>query len=152
MASGSSDPQRWVRPIEAAVRRHAAVAARFDHRVGARAGLKLSTCEANMVHLLLLRGPLSPGVLGKLSEMTSSGTITGVIDRLERAGYVERKRCVQDRRKVTVHLNQEWLDRENAARSQRLARLVGEYDEEQLAVVADFLTRLADLEDESEAH
>jgi DNA-binding MarR family transcriptional regulator len=128
------------------MRRHVAAAVRFDHEVGARAGLTLSTCEANFIGLLLLHGPLTPGQLGKLAGLSSSGTITGVIDRLERAGYVSRGRCTADRRKVFVTLNQDWLDQQNAPRSRRLAEILDHYDDGQLAVITDFITRLAETE------
>jgi hypothetical protein len=146
MANESLTAGRWASTIAAAARRHAAASARFDHEVGARAGLTLSTCEANFVNLLYLHGPLSPGRLGQLAGISSSGTITGVIDRLEQAGYVRRTRSTEDRRKVTVSLNSDWLDRENVPRSKSLATVLADYDETQLALIADFLTRLADVE------
>jgi DNA-binding MarR family transcriptional regulator len=123
-----------------------AASARFDHLIGCQTGLTLSTCEANFVHLLVLHGPLSPGRLGQLAGLSSSGTITGVIDRLEQAGYVHRIRCIEDRRKVTVSLNSDWLERENAPRTQRLAAILADYDETQLATITDFVTRIADVE------
>lgn len=133
----------WVRTIDAATRRYVAASTRFDHEVGARADLTLSTCEANFVNLLLLHGPLTPGELGHLAGISSSGTITGVIDRLENAGYVHRDRCVTDRRRVQVTLDRIRLDRENAPRSERLADVLARYDEKQLDAIADFMERLA---------
>jgi DNA-binding MarR family transcriptional regulator len=136
----------WLETIDAAARRQVAASTRFDHEVGARTGLTISTCEASFVGLLLMCGPLTPGQLGQLNGLSSSGTITGVIDRLERAGYVRRDRDTHDRRKVIVTLNREWLDRESEPRTRRLAGVLANYDEDQLAVIADFLTRLADTE------
>jgi DNA-binding MarR family transcriptional regulator len=135
-----------VETIDAATRKQVAAATRFDHEVGARAALTISTCEASFVGLLLMCGPLTPGQLGQLNGLSSSGTITGVIDRLERAGYVRRERDTHDRRKVIVTLNREWLDQESAPRTRRLAGILADYNEDQLAVIADFLTRLADTE------
>lgn len=132
--------------VEIALRRQVAAATRLDHEVGVRAGLHLSTCEANFVNLLLLHGPLSPGELGQLSGTGSSGTITGVIDRLERAGYVRRSRCVVDRRKVEVELDLERLAADNADRSRLLAEVAAGYTGDQLALIADFLDRLAGAE------
>jgi DNA-binding MarR family transcriptional regulator len=43
----------------------------------------------------------TPGDLARLTGLTT-GAITGVIDRLERDGYVRRERDTGDRRKVTV--------------------------------------------------
>ncbi|WP_405798295.1 MarR family winged helix-turn-helix transcriptional regulator [Streptomyces sp. NBC_01506] len=135
--------------MQAAALRHAAAAARFDHEVGAQAGLTLSTMEANFVNLLRLHGSLSPGQLGRLAGVGSSGTITGVIDRLEQVGYVTRSRCRDDRRRVLVSLNTEWLEQEDAPRLKRLRALLADYDEAQLTTIAEFLTRLADVETEA---
>ena len=91
--------------------------------------------------LLLLHDPLSPGQLGQLSEISSSGTITGAIDRLEHAGYVRRVRCTADRRKVYIELDLDHLAAADTGRARRLAAVATGYDD-QLAVISDFLTRL----------
>ncbi|GAB3834146.1 MarR family winged helix-turn-helix transcriptional regulator [Kribbella italica] len=142
----TSEPSPLCRTLLAATVRHAAAAARFDHEVGVQAGLPLSTYESSFVNLLRLHGPLSPGELGKLTGLSSSGTITGVIDRLERAGYVVRERCVEDRRRVTISLNTAWLDQENNPRLRALAALMETYTAAELETIADFVTKLADLE------
>jgi DNA-binding MarR family transcriptional regulator len=43
---------------------------------------------------------------GRIAELTglSTGAVTGVIDRLEKAGFVRRVRDLQDRRKVLVEI------------------------------------------------
>jgi DNA-binding MarR family transcriptional regulator len=50
---------------------------------------------------LVVRGPTSAGALAEATGLTT-GAITGVLDRLERAGFVRRKRDPHDRRKVLV--------------------------------------------------
>ncbi|MFD4025370.1 MarR family winged helix-turn-helix transcriptional regulator [Streptomyces sp. NPDC058576] len=45
--------------------------------------------------------PLTPGDLARITDLTT-GSITGVIDRLEANGYVRRERDTQDRRKVII--------------------------------------------------
>src|SRR5436190_8056256 len=47
--------------------------------------------------------PLTAGQIAQLSGL-STGAVTGVIDRLERAGYVRRVRDPHDRRKVLVEV------------------------------------------------
>jgi DNA-binding MarR family transcriptional regulator len=104
------------------------------------------------ISLRCQHGPLSPGRIGQLAGFSSSGTVTGVIDRLELAGYVRRKRCIRDRRKVIVELDEDRLDAADAARSQRLAAIVEDYDDEQLAVITEFLSRVADAESCAATH
>jgi len=48
-------------------------------------------------------GPLTAGEIAKLTGL-STGAVTGVIDRLERAGFVRRVRDARDRRKVLVEV------------------------------------------------
>ncbi|MFC0531820.1 MarR family winged helix-turn-helix transcriptional regulator [Phytohabitans kaempferiae] len=141
MATEGASP-RVPGELERALRRTVAATTRTDHAAAARAGLTLSTCYGQVLDLLLLHGPLSPSQLSKLSGITSSGTMTGSIDALERAGYVRRVRSVTDRRKVVVELDEERLRRATSDRARRIAALVRDYDEEQKATIVDFLDRL----------
>jgi DNA-binding MarR family transcriptional regulator len=70
-----------------------------QHRVGRRLGLGRS--ELQFLTLLRLNGPMTPSRLAYLSGI-STGTATGVLDRLERAGCVEREIDRTDRRSITV--------------------------------------------------
>jgi DNA-binding MarR family transcriptional regulator len=74
--------------------------------------------------------------------------VTGVVDRLEEAGFVRRERDAADRRKVLVTLDEEHLWREvaplYAGQAESLATVAGHYDAAQLEVIADFLERLVD--------
>ena len=46
-------------------------------------------------------GPCTAGDLAEVTRLTT-GAITSVIDRLEKAGFVKRDRDLQDRRKVII--------------------------------------------------
>src|SRR5262245_4045620 len=75
---------------------HAAVAERLglnpsDHKC---ADLMMSQSE-----------PCTPGRLAELTGL-STGAITGVIDRLERAGFLVREHDADDRRRVLLRLTQ----------------------------------------------
>lgn len=50
-------------------------------------------------------GPLAPSRLAREVSL-SQATITGIVDRLERAGLVERRRDQKDRRQVSIHVTQ----------------------------------------------
>ncbi|MDL9945622.1 MarR family transcriptional regulator [Gordonia sp. ABSL11-1] len=146
MATTSATQSETVDRIAAAAQRYAAASARIDQIAADTVGLTLSTCEANFINLLRLHGPLTPGRLAELTNLTSSGTTTGVVDRLETAGYAARERCTKDRRKVIVSLDDQRFHAEDAARRQRLSAVLSGYDDAQRATIADFLTRLADVE------
>jgi DNA-binding MarR family transcriptional regulator len=132
-----------VAAVEMAVRNLIANAILFNHQVAQRVGLGAS--DAQFMHLLQLHGPLTPGRLAELSGLTT-GTVTGVLDRLEATGFVRRERDESDRRKVIVKLNEERLWSAMAplyaGQAESLAAVAGAYDGEQLEVIADFLDRL----------
>ena len=146
MTSATVGRSETVRAIEVATRQYAAASARIDQIAADDVGLTLSTCEYNFLNLLRLHGPLTPGRLGQLANLTSSGTTTGVIDRLESAGYVVRERCTADRRKVIVSLNHEKIAADEELRARRLAAILADRTDDQLAAIADFLTDLVGAE------
>ena len=71
----------------------------FSNEVAKQVGLGPS--DSQFLGLLRIDGPLTPGRLAELTGLTT-GTVTGVLDRLERGGYVRRERDPADRRKVVV--------------------------------------------------
>lgn len=116
----------------------------FNHTVSECLGLGPS--DNQFLTLLRQRGALTPGELARLSGL-GTGTVTGVIDRLERAGYARRNRDPNDRRKVIVSPNQEGIDRDiaplYAGQARRFGELLAQYDARQLETIADFLARMA---------
>jgi DNA-binding MarR family transcriptional regulator len=84
-----------------AMRRFIADVVIHNHRVAQALGLSAS--DSQFLTLLETHGPLTPGRLAELSRLTT-GTVTGVLDRLEKGGYVRRDRDPHDRRKVIVTL------------------------------------------------
>lgn len=89
-------------------------------------------------------GRMSAGRLAELTGLTT-GAITGLLDRLEAAGYVRRERDPGDRRRVIVEPLRERLGREIAPLFAPMARAMAElysgYSEKELAVLVDFATR-----------
>ena len=77
----------------------------FQDAVARSVGLNSSDLQT--VGLLMSEGPASPGELAERIGMTQGGAITGLIDRLEKAGYVSRRRDDNDRRRVLVVANKE---------------------------------------------
>ncbi|MCL4122381.1 UNVERIFIED_CONTAM: hypothetical protein GTU68_019850, partial [Idotea baltica] len=49
--------------------------------------------------MITLSENVTPGQLVQATGLTS-GAITGVVDRIERAGYIKRERDTNDRRRV----------------------------------------------------
>jgi DNA-binding MarR family transcriptional regulator len=71
----------------------------YNHAVSAKVGLGAS--DSQFMTLLQAYGPLTPRQLAERTGLTS-GTVTGVIDRLESHGFITREADPDDRRKVVV--------------------------------------------------
>jgi predicted transcriptional regulator len=63
--------------------------------------LGLNITDHKCLGFLLEEGPQTAGKLAELTSLTT-GAVTGVIDRLEKAGYVKRERDPHDRRRVMI--------------------------------------------------
>jgi DNA-binding MarR family transcriptional regulator len=114
----------------------------FNAQVADQLGLGVS--DMQFMTYLMQEGPLSPGRLSELSGL-KSGSVTGVIDRLEHAGYVHRERDETDRRKVRVVLNQERLQSAGspyAGQAANLRKVLDTFTADELPVIATFLERL----------
>lgn len=129
--------------IQRAVVRLIADAVLFNHAVAQRVGLGAS--DAQFMTLLQVHGALLPSQLAALTRLTT-GTVTGVLDRLERAGLIQRTRDERDRRKVTVSAREDTvatlLAPHYRAQAERLDALLRTRSPEDLAVIADFLAEL----------
>src|ERR1700678_873960 len=85
--------------LEHAVRRSSAQGVIFGQPVANRAGISASDLEC--LDFLNLEGCVTAGRLAEVTGLTT-GAITGVVDRLEKAGLVRRERDDNDRRKVFI--------------------------------------------------
>ncbi len=95
----------------------------------------LSLIQLNVVAVLEAEGPLPMSRLADELDV-SVASATGIVDRMERRGMVQRRHATDDRRVVDVHLTEQgtgiFRDLE-AHRREHLARLLGELTEEELA-------------------
>ncbi|RPH37298.1 MarR family transcriptional regulator [bacterium] len=66
--------------------------------------LGINPTDLESIEVLLREGKITAGRLAQETGLTT-GAITGVIDRLVRAGYAAREEDPGDRRKVLVALN-----------------------------------------------
>src|SRR5882757_1080597 len=85
--------------LENALRRSSAQGVIFGQTVANVAGISGSDLEC--LDFLNLEGRVTAGRLAEVTGLTT-GAITGVVDRLEKAGFVRRERDETDRRKVFI--------------------------------------------------
>jgi DNA-binding MarR family transcriptional regulator len=107
--------------------------------------IDMPVTDVQVIDLLDIAGPATAGRLAELTGLTT-GAITGMIDRLEKAGLVRRERDPEDGRRVIVRL----IPNEDAMRAigpifdaigQGWDQLASQYDDEQIAFLVEFLRR-----------
>ena len=87
---------------------------------------------------------LTPGRLAEITGLSTSAT-TAALDRLERRGFVERRRDDHDRRRIFVvstGRHEAETARLYAPLADATAAVLEHYDADQLALIADVLERL----------
>jgi DNA-binding MarR family transcriptional regulator len=116
----------------------------LNHRVGAR--LELKDVDLDCLDLIDRDGPLSPSELARRAGLHPA-TMTGILDRLERSGWVTRERDPDDRRAVRVRAprkrNAE-LMRLYSGMSRSMNKILAGYEDSELELLADFLRRTTD--------
>jgi DNA-binding MarR family transcriptional regulator len=116
----------------------------LNHVVGTRVALK--DVDLDCLDLVNRHGPLSPSAIAQRAGLHPA-TMTGIVDRLERGGWVVRERDGADRRAVLVRplreRNAELL-RQYAGMNGLMDELCAGYSEAELELLADFLRRAAD--------
>jgi DNA-binding MarR family transcriptional regulator len=130
-----------LRQLEETLRKVGAQSVLLSGTVAKIVGLNPTDLEC--LDLLEMAGPTTAGRLAEHAGLTT-GAMTAVIDRLERAGFARRIRDAEDRRCVRVEaLSRNF--RHIAGLYRRLAdstaRLHEQYDDRQLALVVEYLTR-----------
>lgn len=91
-------------------------------------------------------GPLTAGQIAKMSGL-STGAVTGVIDRLEKRGFVRRVRDPLDRRKVLVEVtkvDEGKYDHLFAHLATGMAEVLAQYTPEERKVIARYQRDIID--------
>jgi DNA-binding MarR family transcriptional regulator len=125
-------------------RRHSTAVVLFHHVVAERMGL--GPTDHKCLDLLRDRGPMAGSDLVAITGLTS-GAITGVVARLERAGYLHREQDPNDGRKQILHLALENSPIHDAIEPLRkdVAVVLEKFDTDQLAAITEFLKRSTEL-------
>jgi DNA-binding MarR family transcriptional regulator len=113
----------------------------LNHHVGAHVDLK--DVDLDCLDLIARHGPLSPSSLARRAGLHPA-TMTGILDRLERGGWVARDRDSSDRRAVVVRAlrdrNAE-LFRLYSGMNASMDQICAGYGDTELELLADFLRR-----------
>lgn len=125
-------------------RRHSTAVVLFHDAVAERLGL--GPTDHKCLDLLRERGAMAGSDLCAITGLTS-GAITGVVARLERAGHLRREPNPHDGRKQILHLALERSPIQDVIDPLRkdVAALLENFDTHQLTAIAEFLALTTDL-------
>jgi len=93
--------------------------------------LNITSVQAMVLGFLDDEDRITSSELGKRTELDSA-TLTGILDRLEVAGFIERKGNPDDRRSIRIHLT-----KQGRLMSQEATRVITEANSEFLEVLTD---------------
>jgi|SRR5215468_4819980 len=142
------EPSRGLlnRALKESLRELGAQLTRLNTSVGARVDLKPT--DLGSLDFIDRYGPISPSALARLAGLHPA-TMTGVLDRLERAGWVVRTRDPADRRGVVVQVARGRgaeilrLYLVDSGMNTAVDEICADYDNDQLELIVGFLQRTA---------
>jgi MarR family transcriptional regulator, organic hydroperoxide resistance regulator len=114
----------------------------YNQQIADRVGLHLT--DVQCINILELMGPSTPGELARFTGLTTGG-VTMMLDRLEKAGYLKREPNPRDRRSILVRLNPAKVKKMQAFYidiNQRMATLLDETPERELRAVVKLLSKM----------
>jgi DNA-binding MarR family transcriptional regulator len=130
-----------MRALERAMRDASGQGVLYSQAVAARLGINSTDLEC--LDVIIMRGPVAAGELARATGLTS-GAITGIIDRLDRAGLAKREPDAADRRKVLVRALPA-VERHVAPLFEPMRRAamgaLSSYDDKELGLLLGFFTR-----------
>jgi DNA-binding MarR family transcriptional regulator len=131
-----------------AVRDYGVNLTQFRNAMSEWAGLNVTDMEC--LRLLFQKGIASPSELARHTGLTSGAT-TAMLDRLEKAGLIERRPNPNDRRGTLIAPKESSAEKmaswfESARKAQN--ELVSGYSESELEIIADVFERFAKLWDQ----
>jgi DNA-binding MarR family transcriptional regulator len=120
----------------------------FRNAVSEWAGVNVTDMEC--LRLLFLKGTATPTELAKHTGLTSGAT-TAMLDRLEKAGLIERRPNPNDRRGTLIAAAESSAQKaaswfESARNAQD--KLISSYSEEELEIISDVFEKFTKLWDE----
>lgn len=133
-----------LRGVQMGLRRLTYQLHRLNDAVGSH--IDLLPGDLEVLDMIGREGPVSPREIADATGIHPA-TLTGLLDRLERGGWLTRRPDPADRRRVIIEAVTERggeLARLYAPMTKALTKLGADYTDEELARIVDFLERAAD--------
>jgi DNA-binding MarR family transcriptional regulator len=124
--------------LEHAMRKASAQGVLYGQTVASAVGI--SGSDLDCMDILNFEGRVTAGRLAEVTGLTT-GAITGVVDRLEKAGLVRRERDEDDRRKVFIVIvadSAARVGRYYGPMKDKMSRVWGSYSDAELQLLVRF--------------
>ena len=138
----SAKSTKLMESLNREVRRFIAGAILFNLKVAAEVGL--NGTDMQCLNLLELQGSATPGEIARWAFLTTGG-VTVVLDRLEKAGYIRREPNPQDRRSSIIRpipSKFRKLQPHYQSKGEALAQTLSAYTEDELKLIQDFFQKV----------
>ncbi|MDQ6910408.1 MAG: MarR family transcriptional regulator [Actinomycetota bacterium] len=115
--------------------------ATLNHRVGSR--IEVKDVDLDCLDVITRDGPITPSALARRVGVHLA-TMTGILDRLERGGWIARDRDESDRRAVLVRsvpAKQGDIFRLYDDMNRSLDEIFERYSDDEIELIVDFLRR-----------
>jgi DNA-binding MarR family transcriptional regulator len=133
--------RRQVQAIKESLRALSNQLALLNHQVSAQ--IELKDVDLDCLELINRHGPLNPSALARRAGLHPA-TMTGILDRLERGGWIARERDPADRRAIVVRTRRDRtaeLFGLYAGMNRAMDQICAGYSDDQLDLLAGFLRR-----------
>lgn len=122
------------------LRNNSTVTIMFHQAISTKLGLNAT--DHKCLDVILNNQPITAGRLSDLTGLTT-GAITGVLDRLEKVGYVFRVKDPKDKRSVLISVDREKAEKDILplfhSFGQQLNQMLSSYNDKELQKVLDFI-------------
>jgi DNA-binding MarR family transcriptional regulator len=144
MQEKSSRPAK-LGALNQVIREASALGQMFSATVAAKVGL--GSADIEYLDILSMGGRMTAGNLAKATGLTS-GAVTGIVDRLEAAGFVRRERDREDRRRIFIGVRHDGLQRLQQfyrPLARAMNALADDYSDAEIAAFLDYFSRSRDI-------
>lgn len=143
--NGKDARKRLAMELPASIRKEIRAAALFAHAMAKHSGIHPT--DIRCLDFLNERGPATAGDLAEVTGLTT-GAVTAVIDRMEKAGIVRRTTDAKDRRKVIVEILKGHFNRFHPTRelfANEIPLLLSGYGADELRTILDWNLKITGL-------
>lgn len=140
MSTNAFSRQQLLETLDNELRNNSTATIMFHQAIATKLGL--NPTDHKCLEVIFKNPSITAGFLSEITGLTT-GTITGVLDRLEKVGFVYRVKDPKDKRRVIINVHQEKAEKEIiplfSTFGKEIHTLLSKYDDKELQIILDFI-------------